>query len=88
MIWSYVAIFFVAILDLAFSNLPQVSVLPTVNGVDLDTTLQQAVAYFHTITQTMWYLGDVWTGALILLGYYSLKMLLRFVLGNRAPGQH
>ena len=88
MIWSYVALFIISILDLLASSLPTVTVLPTIDGVNLDTTVSQAVAYFHTITATMWYLGDVWTAALILLSYYSIKMLLRLVLGNRAPGSH
>ena len=88
MIWSYVALFFISVLDLLASSLPSVTTLPTVDGVNLDSTVSQAVAYFHTITTTMWYLGDVWTGALILLSYYSIKMLLRLVLGNRAPGAH
>lgn len=88
MIWAYILAFFVAIIGFVLQNDPTVTTLPTINGTNLDTTMQQAIAYFHTITVTMWYIGDVWTGALILMGYYALKMFLRFILGYRAPGTH
>lgn len=88
MIWYFPIQFVITLLGIILSELhiPQITALPTINGVDMDATISQAVQYFHTITVSMWYLGDVWSGALILLGYYTLKMALRFLLGQRAPG--
>ena len=71
-----------------FSFLPTVTALPTVNGTNLDTMLVDMVGYFNNFIQSFWMIGDVWYGALFLLSYYVLKMVLKLLLGARAPAQH
>lgn len=87
MIWYFPIQFVITLFGIILTELhiPVITALPTIVGVNLDTTMQQAVSYFHELTITMWYLGDVWTGALLLMGYYALKMALRLLLGARAP---
>ena len=87
MIWFYLFQFITSTLNSVFSFLPVVTTLPTVDGVDLDTTMQNAVSFFNALTHSgFWMIGDVWTGALALMTYYALKMLMRFLLGTRTPG--
>ena len=73
----------------ALGWLPIVTALPTVHGIDLDTTLIQMVSYFNSFIDSFWMIGDVWYGALFLLLYYILKnIVLRLILGSRAGPSH
>lgn len=85
MIWYYLILFITTLLTATFSWLPKVETLPTVLGVDIDTQLTNGLGMFYTVSDTIWPLRDVFLGALVLLSYYSIKMVLRFFLGHRAP---
>jgi len=88
MITQLFIIVVLGIINTVFSFLPIVNTLPTIGGYDLDTALVGGVAQFHTYIQAFWYIGDVFTGYLILLVYFGAKMLLKLLLGSRAPGRH
>jgi hypothetical protein len=85
MIWYYLILFLTSLLSAVFSWLPKVTTLPTILGVDIDTQLAQGVGAFYTVANVIWPIKDVYYGALVLLGYYAMKMVLRFFLGGRAP---
>jgi len=85
MIWYYLLLFFTTLLTATFSWLPKIETLPTVLGVDIDTQLSTGVGMFYTFASAVWPVYDVFLGMLILLTYYTIKMVLRFFLGHRAP---
>lgn len=74
-----------SVLTLLFSWLPVVTTLPSVNGYNIDAALVQGVAMFYTYAGAVWPVLDVFNGFLFLMGYYLLKMVVRFFLGHRAP---
>jgi len=88
MIVQYILLGVVYTLQIIFFWLPTVSVLPTIGGFDIDTYLVQGVGYFKTYSNAVWPVHDVFLGFLALLSWYTLKMILKFVLGHRAPGTH
>lgn len=88
MIWYYLLLFVTTLFNAMFSFLPTVTALPVVNGVNLDLTLSQMVGYFNNFIESFWMIGDVWYGALFLLAYYVLKMVLKLLLGARSPSGH
>ncbi len=88
MIFTFILNLVVTILSIIFSGLPKVTTLPTINGFDIDSTLLTGVGDLNTVFGTFWYLRDFFYGALVLLTYYGIKMLLKAVLGSRAPGLH
>lgn len=71
-----------------FSWLPIVNKLPNIVGYDIDTALVNGVGYTQTFMQTFWPLEIMFQGFLVLMGYYGIKMIVRFFLGHRAPGNH
>ena len=86
MIWYYFILFITNVLTAAFSWLPQVTALPTVLGIDIDTQLSQGMGMFYTFAEVVWPVKDVFYGMLALLAYYGIKTIaLRFLLGARAP---
>lgn len=85
MIWYYVILFFTSLLSAVFSWLPKIDTLPSIMGVDIDTQLSQGVGYFYAFAHVVWPIYDVMLGALTLFTYYGIKMVLRFILGHRAP---
>jgi hypothetical protein len=85
MIWYYLILFITSVLTAAFSWLPKVETLPQILGVDIDTQLVNGVALFYYVSDVIWPMRDVFLGAMVLLGYYAIKMVLRFFFGHRAP---
>lgn len=86
MIWYYIILFITSILNVTFSWLPKVETLPTILGVDVDTQLLFGVHLINRLSELFWMMGDLVAAAKIMLGYYVIKMVLRFFLGHRAPG--
>lgn len=76
---------FVLFLGAIFIWLPQVTTLPTIIGFDIDSAFVTAVGQFKTLMVTFWPWYYMFLGMLVLLGYYSIKQVLRFFLGSRAP---
>lgn len=67
-----------------FSWLPQITTLPTINGYDIDALMVQGVGSLQTLAQAFWPLAIVFQGFLALMGYFMIKMVIRFFLGSRA----
>lgn len=65
--------------------LPLVDKLPTVLGFNLDGALVMAVGMMRTLFTTFWVLGIVFEGFIALMGYYSIKMIAKLLLGSRTP---
>lgn len=85
MIWYYLILFITSVLTAVFSWLPQITTLPQVLGIDIDTTLVTGVGMLKSFTVAFWMIGDVISGFLVLLGYYAIKVVLVVFLGARAP---
>lgn len=68
-----------------FSWLPQVTTLPTIMGVDVDGALVTGVGQLYQFTDTFWPLGYMFNGFIFLMGYYIIKLGIRFLLGHRGP---
>ena len=87
MVFMYILQFVVAVLGglLDILHLPTIETLPTILGVDIDTQLSQGVGMFYTFADAIFPIYDVFLGLLVLMGYYAVKMGLRFFLGHRAP---
>lgn len=75
----------VLVLAAIFSLFPVVSTLPTVGGFDIDTALVSGMGEMNTFMASFWPLKDLMLGFLALMLYYSVKIVLRFFLGHRAP---
>jgi hypothetical protein len=88
MIFYFVLLFITSILTTIFSWLPTVTTLPTINGINVDTSLVEAVGMFHAYVTSIWVLGDLFEGVIFYVSYLAIKMALRFFLGHRAPGSH
>lgn len=88
MIFTFILNLVVTIFGIIFEGLPKVTTLPTINGFDIDTALINGVGDLNVVFGTFWYLKDVFIGGLIILTYFGIKMLLKTVLGSRAPGLH
>lgn len=78
----------VAIMGIILWPLPTITTLPTIGGYDIDGTLTNGMSLFNAYATAVWPVHDVVVGALVLFGYYGLKMLLKLVIGHRAPGAH
>ncbi len=76
----------VLIIGVIFSWLPVVEKLPEFMGYDIDTALVSGVGYIQTFFATFWPLAIVFQAFLILMAYYSIKIVVRLFLGSRAPG--
>lgn len=85
MIFYYIILFISNLLNAVFSFLPTVSALPTILGYNTDAALVQAVGSFNSLIQSIWPLRDLFVAAMFWMGYLALKMMLRFLLGSRAP---
>lgn len=75
----------IATIGVLFSWLPTVSTLPLIGGYDIDGVLSTGMTQFNTIAVSFWSLLIVFQGFLYLMGYYILKLTLRFFLGHRTP---
>ncbi len=81
-----------AILDLItdfltaiFSWLPQVNTLPTIGGFDIDTTLSSGMGGFYSFIHVFWPIEIMFKGFLFIMGYYTIKIVLRLFMGSRSP---
>ncbi len=88
MIFQALINMFIILIGAVLSWLPVVTKLPAVNGYDIDTALVQGMGFFYSVETNIWPLGIVFAGFIFLIGYYTLKMVLKFFLGHRAPGLH
>jgi amino acid transporter len=78
----------VSLISTVFSMLPTVTTLPTIAGYDVDGALVTGMGEFTHFIQDVWPIYDVFLGFLVLMGYFGIKMLLKAVLGSRAPGSY
>lgn len=74
---------FVMFVGSVFSFLPAVTVLPTIGGYDIDTALVTGVGQLRLIMQSFWWLEVVFQGFLFLMGYYAVKLIVKFFFGHR-----
>ncbi len=88
MIVAFLFNLIVLVIGAIFSLLPQITTLPTINGFDIDGALVQGMGEVHTFFITFWPLGIMFQGFLFLMGWYALRMGVRFLIGHRAPGTH
>lgn len=75
----------ITILGVIFVWLPEVKTLPTIGGFDIDAAFVTGLSYFNRILDVFWPIKTVMTAFLILMGYYGLKIIVRFFIGSRAP---
>lgn len=68
-----------------FSWLPIVTVLPHIVGYDIDAALVNGMGYVNNVFTAIWPLAIVFQGMMYLMLYYTIKMVLKFLLGHRAP---
>lgn len=71
-----------------FSKFSVVTALPTIAGYDIDGALQSAAGQIHQFVRDVWIIRDVLVASLVLFAYYGIKMILKMVLGHRAPGSY
>lgn len=64
-----------------FSFFPQVEVLPTIAGVNLDTIIIGGISSIIRLADVFWYITIVIQGFLFISGYYAVKMTFRFLAG-------
>lgn len=76
----------VMILSAIFAGFKTVTTLPTIFGFDIDASLVQGMGYANTFMTYFWPLRIMFNGFIFLMGYYSIKMILSFILGHRSPG--
>jgi len=68
-----------------FSWLPTIETLPSILGVDIDAYLVLWTGMLRRLLDTFWPFLYMINGALVILAYFSVKMIIKFFLGNRAP---
>ncbi len=66
----------VSLITTIFSFFPQVDVLPTILGVNLDTVIVGGIADVLRLADVFWYITDVIQGFLFIMGYLVLKATL------------
>lgn len=77
--------FVVAVVGLTLSIFPTITKIPNVLGYDIDTALVSGIGSLNSFLDTFWPIKIMITGFLYLLGYYSLKIALKFIFGHRSP---
>lgn len=88
MIIAFLFNLIVLIIGAVFSILPQITTLPTIGGFDIDSALVSGMGELNAFMATFWFLKDLFIGFLVLMAYFSLKLIIRFLVGHRAPGSH
>lgn len=88
MIIAFLFNLIVLLIGAVFSLLPQVTALPTIGGYDIDGALVTGMGEVNAFFTAFWFLKYMFIGFLVLMSYYSLKMIIRFIIGHRAPGSH
>jgi hypothetical protein len=77
---------FVLILGALFSWLPTINTLPVIVGYDIDSALVTGVGQMRAFFTAFWPLSIMFSGFLVIMGYYGIKLVLSFFLGSRTPG--
>lgn len=85
MIFNYIFDFFVDVMGSVLGLFPSVSTLPTIGGFDIDAALVLGVAQLRSFMEAFWFLQTLFAGFLALVFYYLLKIVLRTLIGHRAP---
>ena len=85
MITNLAISFVVLVLGSIFSWLPQVTSLPTIAGYDIDTALVTGMGQVNVFFQAFWPLAYMFYGFLAIMGYFALKLVVKFFFGSRAP---
>ena len=85
MITTLILNIIVMVVGVFFFWLPQITVLPTIGGYDIDTALVNGVGQMNTVLVAFWPIKHFMIGFGVLLGYFIIKMTLKFFLGHRAP---
>ncbi len=75
----------VLLLGAVFSMLPSVTTLPVILNYDIDGALVTGMGQLRTFLEAFWAIGLMFSGALIILTYFSVKMVIKLFLGSRAP---
>lgn len=75
----------VLIIGSVFSWLPRVEKLPEIIGFDVDAFLVQGIGYIGTISDYLWPVTLVFGAALIVGFYLGLKLMIKLIMGHRAP---
>lgn len=71
----------VSVITTVFSFFPQVTVLPTIAGVNLDTVIVGGISNVVRLAHVFWYITDVIQGFLYIAGYFAIKATLKFIAG-------
>ena len=85
MIITWILTFIITVLSAIFSIMPTVTTIPPIGGYDIDTALVTGVAQAYTLFNSVWPITDVLLGAAFMWAYFTIKVLLRIILGHRAP---
>lgn len=88
MIFTALISIVIVIIGGILSWLPDVTTIPNIAGYNIDAALVSGLGYFYSYATAVWPLLYVLQGLFVLIGYYSIKMLLKFFLGHRSPGLH
>lgn len=85
MIINFLLNIVVLILNVIFGWLPEVITLPTIVGYDIDGALVSGVGQLRFFFSSFWAIGYMFSGFLVIIGYYVMKATLKLFLGARAP---
>lgn len=85
MIINFVLNAIVLILGAMFAWLPVVTSLPAINGFDIDASLVLGVSQMYSFFEAFWPLGLLFQGFIVLMGYFTVKLIVKFWIGHRAP---
>ena len=88
MITNLIINIFVLIVGALFSLFPVVTVLPTIVGFNLDAALVTGAGQLNTFLIAFWPIKTMFQGFLFLMGYYAVKIGIRFLIGHRTPGSN
>ena len=71
----------ISFITMVFSFFPQVDVLPTILGVDLDSIIVGGISNLMRIAEAFWYITDVFQGFFYITGYLIIKQTLKQLAG-------
>ena len=83
MIIQFLLDFIVIALNTLTSWVPSIDTLPTILGINVDYELEFYVSMIYRVKDSFWLLQDLFTATLVVLGYMTTKVVLRFFLGSR-----
>jgi hypothetical protein len=74
-----------AVFSLLLGWLPTIDKLPSLIGVNTDSVLSNGVSYFHRLILFFPPFQSILTASLFYLTFRIVMLLLKLVLGSRAP---